>query len=66
MESQVIDGRIYCRLRRVPFSIVEGLEFDLLNEKHHLLLAGGASVGINNALIIHQRAGVTGERVWLR
>lgn len=40
--ARLIDGRIYCLVERVEQNIINGMEFDLRNQKHHLLLASGA------------------------
>lgn len=38
---RIVDGSIYCLVERDNFTIVEGMEFDLTNSKHYLLLVSG-------------------------
>lgn len=64
MDSSFDDGRIYCKLQRDTFSIVMGQPFDLKDEKHHLLLAGGFEIR-PNSVGQHTHRGVTDERLWL-
>lgn len=66
LSTQFIDGRIYCKLHRNTVSVVNQQVFDLVNEKHHLLIAGSVllnpnSIGPHSPL---NRA-VSGDRYWL-
>lgn len=66
LESNLIDNRIYCKVRRNPYSVVNGHKMDLVNEKHHLLIAGGAIVlpdRVDNHGPINRAS--TPERMWL-
>lgn len=38
------NGVIYCQVEREPLTTIEDLKFDLINEKHFLLLASGTDV----------------------
>lgn len=44
VESRFENGRIYCQVERDPLTTIEGLTFDLVNDKHYLLLASGSEV----------------------
>ncbi|XP_058054768.1 putative ferric-chelate reductase 1 homolog isoform X2 [Anopheles bellator] len=48
LEKSYNDGTIYCKLERDAVSTVKGRQFDLVNEKFHLMLAAGASVESTN------------------
>ena len=66
LESRFIDGRIYCRIRRDAFSIINDQIFDLDGDKHFVLLSSGAtlredSVGPHGANRV-----ATPERIWLK
>lgn len=50
-ESSLVDGTIYCKVERDPQSTVLGTDFDLVNDKFHLLLATGTLVNGNNFII---------------
>lgn len=43
-DGRIINNRIYCVVERVDFNIINGMEFDLRNEKHYLLLASGVEM----------------------
>jgi hypothetical protein len=67
LEIHQIEGRIYCRLRRDAFSIVNGKNFDLVNDQHYLLLAGGTSIFVSQIgpHLPNQDRGVSEEMYWL-
>lgn len=48
LEYSLNNGRIYCRVERESFSIIENIVFDLNNEKHHILLASGTVLDSNS------------------
>lgn len=37
-----MDGTIYCKFMRDPFTKVEGTDFNLTKDKYHLLVAAGS------------------------
>jgi hypothetical protein len=66
LETRMIDDRIYCKVRRIPYSVVNGHVMDLVNERHHLLIAGGDAL-TQNGVAPHgpgNRLSTT-ERLWL-
>jgi hypothetical protein len=65
LESRFIDGRIYCRIERDPVSVVNGFTFDLVNEQHHLLLAGGTALNQDSVGPHFSNRGVTTDQYWL-
>jgi hypothetical protein len=50
--SRLENGIIYCQVERNAVTNVGGLTFDLMNEKHYLLLASGTSI-LKNAVGYH-------------
>lgn len=44
MDSSYDNGVIYCKIRREARSNVNGVHFDLINNKYHLLVASGKSL----------------------
>ena len=44
LDASYIGGVIYCRIQRDARSTVYGNNFDLINNKYHLLLASGQSL----------------------
>lgn len=44
IEGSIVDGTIYCKVERSSFSTVRGQDFDLINQKFHLLVATGQEV----------------------
>lgn len=44
LDGSYVDGVIYCRFQRSARSTVLGNNFDLINNKYHLLLATGSSL----------------------
>lgn len=44
----MVNGRIYCVVERNNMSEVGGMQFDLINDKHYLLLANGQELGLNS------------------
>lgn len=44
LEATYDEGTIYCKVERVATSEVLGKNFDLINNKYHLLLATGSSL----------------------
>lgn len=54
INSSYVDGTIYCKLERDARSTVEGKEFDLVNNKFHLLVAIGNSVGGKSHCLLHR------------
>lgn len=44
----MLDGRIYCLVERDSLTTVNDLIFDLRNDKHHILLAGGTELHANS------------------
>lgn len=43
-----MDGTIYCKVQRNALSTVRGHEFDLVNNRYHVLVASGSSVHESN------------------
>lgn len=41
--GRIVDGVIYCRVERVSVTTVNGVNFNLIDDKHFLLLASGSS-----------------------
>lgn len=48
LEKSYVDGQIYCQVERNSNTIVNGQRFDLINDKHFLLLATGDSLDSNS------------------
>ena len=48
LEKSFVDGRIYCQVERSSDTIVNGQRFNLINDKHFLLLATGESLKPNS------------------
>lgn len=44
MQGKYENGVIYCQVERDPVTSVNGIKFDLINEKHYLLLASGSGL----------------------
>lgn len=44
LEGSLVDGTIYCKVQRNALSTVRGQEFDLVNNRFHVLIASGSSV----------------------
>ena len=44
LNQSVIDGSLYCRIGRNIQTIVRGRSFDLIRDKHHILVATGSHV----------------------
>lgn len=44
LSASIIDGSIYCRVQRDNFTVVGGMQFDLTNDKHYLLLVSGTEI----------------------
>lgn len=44
LNSSIIDGVLYCKVRRDVITLVNNRTFDLINDKYNLLVASGASV----------------------
>jgi hypothetical protein len=44
VESRLENGVIYCQVEREAFTTIEDLTFDLINDKHYLLLASGTEL----------------------
>ena len=59
-----MDGRIYCKVQRIPESVVSGVPFDLVNNNFYLLLAGGTAVG-PNSVGMHSNEGTSHARILL-
>ncbi|XP_070495050.1 putative ferric-chelate reductase 1 homolog [Chironomus tepperi] len=59
-----IDGRIYCKVQRIPESVVRGVTFDLVNSNYYLLLAGGMPIG-PTGVGMHANEGVSHARILL-
>lgn len=66
LESRFIDGRIYCRIRRDAFSIINYQIFDLEGDKHYIMLASGGTLREDSVGPHGANRGVTQERIWLR
>lgn len=64
IEGWDVDGRIYCKVQRVPESVVRGIQFDLVNNNFYLLLAGGTGVG-PNSVGMHSNEGTSHARILL-
>ncbi|XP_060531143.1 putative ferric-chelate reductase 1 homolog isoform X2 [Cylas formicarius] len=43
LNGSVVDGVLYCKIRRDAYTNVNGKVFDLINEKYNLLIASGSS-----------------------
>lgn len=41
IEGSLVDGTIYCKVERSAVSTVRGQDFDLINQRFHLLVASG-------------------------
>lgn len=66
LETRLIDGRIYCKLERDEFSVIRGQTFDLRNQQHHLLVAGGLFVNADSVSIHTSTArNVSNGKYWL-
>ncbi|CAG9761930.1 unnamed protein product [Ceutorhynchus assimilis] len=48
LNGSIIDGTIYCRVRRDALTNVNGTIFDLLSQKYYLLIASGSKVRANS------------------
>jgi len=48
VESRLENGIIYCRISRDAITEVQDVTFDLLNDRHHLLLASGSAAFANS------------------
>lgn len=66
LESRLIDGRIYCKIRRDAVSIANDLIFDLENDMHYLLIASGVQLREDSVGTHGPNRGFSLERVWLR
>ncbi|CAG9798172.1 unnamed protein product [Chironomus riparius] len=64
VEGWDVDGRIYCKVQRIPESVVSGVSFDLVNNNFYLLLAGGMAVG-PNSVGMHSNEGTSHARILL-
>lgn len=47
MKSRFENGEIYCQVERDPMTTVEGVSFNMIDDKHFLLLASGSRIGEN-------------------
>ncbi|KAJ8960122.1 hypothetical protein NQ318_003841 [Aromia moschata] len=47
LNSSIVDGAIYCKVRRDPVTNVNGVTFDLITDKYNLLIAAGGAVDAN-------------------
>ncbi|CRK94858.1 CLUMA_CG008350, isoform A [Clunio marinus] len=47
LQSRLENGRLYCRVERDSMTTVQGMQFDLVNDKHYLLLAMGTETTTN-------------------
>lgn len=47
VRSRFENGVIYCQVERDAVTTVGGLKFDLINDKHFLLLASGTEIASN-------------------
>lgn len=65
VEGRLIGNRIYCRIERDSFSIVNDHIFDLENEKYYLLIAGGIELRENSVGRHGPNRGVSAEPVSL-
>lgn len=66
LESNFIDDRIFCKIKRETVSILNDKVFDLENDKHYLMIASGVSLlpdSVGNHGPINR--GVTNERISL-
>lgn len=50
VQGTSIDGRIYCKVKRKAVTEVHGVEFDLVNNKYYLLLAGGYHIDVDSVM----------------
>lgn len=41
MDASYVDGVIYCKIKREPRSNIFDRNFDLINNKYHLMIAAG-------------------------
>lgn len=41
LDASYVDGTIYCKILREPRTNIFGNNFDLINNKYHLLIASG-------------------------
>ncbi|XP_055318321.1 putative ferric-chelate reductase 1 homolog isoform X3 [Sitodiplosis mosellana] len=48
LDASYVDGVIYCRILREPRTNILGNNFDLINNKYHLLVASGSSLKPNS------------------
>lgn len=53
LDASYVDGVIYCRIMREPRTTVLGNNFDLINNKYHLLVAAGSS--LKRKILLKQR-----------
>lgn len=44
IESRLENGVVYCQVERDAVTTVNGLTFDMINDKHHLLLVSGTQL----------------------
>lgn len=51
LNSSIVDGAIYCKVRRDVVTNVNGQTFDLINDQYNLLIAAGSSVTGNQSLL---------------
>lgn len=65
LEGRLINGRIYCKIRRDAFSIVNDHIIDLENEKHFLLIAGGVQLRPDYVGSHQANRGATSEAISL-
>uniref|UniRef100_A0AAR5PZM2 DOMON domain-containing protein n=1 Tax=Dendroctonus ponderosae TaxID=77166 RepID=A0AAR5PZM2_DENPD len=54
LNSSIVNGVIYCRVRRDALTIINGKPFDLIGRKYNLLIASGSSV-TPNAVSFHDQ-----------
>lgn len=50
MTSRFENGVIYCQVERDAVTTIQGLTFDLINDRHFLLLASGTSANSDSIL----------------
>lgn len=60
----MIDGDIYCRVERQANATVRGKVFDMINDKHFLLLASGMNV-FDDSIGPHTIPAASDEALWL-
>lgn len=48
LEGSLVDGTIYCKVQRNALSTVRGHEFDLVNNRFHVLISSGSSAEATN------------------